>query len=98
MFLTDEVVPTGIKETPFKVKKPEADFRDRNKMLVGKIVRHMRDNTGEPDDILYSRINGCPRPTFAVGVKYVDDMTPPEVWERRYVWLKLALSDIARTV
>jgi hypothetical protein len=86
LFLTDDVVPTGIKETPFKVKKAEEDFRGKNKMLVVKIVRHMQNETGEPDDILYSRING--QANSAVGVKYVDDMTPPEVWERRHVWLK----------
>jgi superfamily II DNA or RNA helicase len=86
LFLTDDVVPTGIKETPFKVKKPDEDYREKNRKLVGRIVRHMRDETGEKDDILFSRVNG--QANDAVGVKYVDDMTPPEIWERRHVWLK----------
>lgn len=88
IFLTDEVVPTGIKETPFKVKKPEPDYRDKNKLLVRGIVRYMKDSGAyyETDDVLYSRING--QANAAAGVRYVDDMTPPEVWEKRHVWLK----------
>jgi len=88
VFLTEEVVPTGIEETPFKVKKDEPSDRDRNKLLVNSIVRHMK-NSGvehETDDLLFSRINR--QANDAVGVRYVDDMTPPEVWQRRHVWLK----------
>lgn len=96
LFLTDEVVPTGIKETPFKVKTPETDFRDLNKKLVNSIVRYMKNNgTADTDDVLFSRVNR--QANDAVGVKYVDDMTPPEVWQRRHVWLKqfyqMVLSD-----
>jgi len=88
IFLTDEVVPTGIKETPFKVKKPEPDYRDKNKLLVANIVRYMKNSGAnyETDDVLFKRING--QANAAVGVRYVDDMTPPEVWEKRHVWLK----------